>query len=873
MAKDTPDDTSEPLSVPDRAPTSGPLTEGLWSYPLLAIGIALGGVVAATLLVWSTIVRPANTNHRLQTQAIQAQSYANFFNARLAALQRELSDAASAKDTIDALATYDPATITAQNQRLTHLISTAERVDVIPKGKAEVDLSANVPISFAALDVIKRAETQEYVGPEASQVNQRPVFYAARPITDAGTVTGVLFAAMSMDFFFEPLKILPSDLGQVTVEQQFESAAARSVLQYGNEPDSNAAPVRIKLNAPTWTLVFKPSQSATPDIVNLAWIWTPLLVVIALILGGVYLSYSRLFRTLERDSATLIDHVTRIGRGREGNVARYNLAMFQQIAVAATRSAKRVPPEKDEPRPAPVRKAAAPKAVTPKRKPGAKAIPPPEPAIEPEVVDDDDFLDVRSPDASEGNLGIEVSEDVSPLDSGLKLDPLIFRAYDIRGIVSTNLTEDVVYWIGRAFAADAKQNKMSRAVVGCDGRLSSPKLKKSLARGMTEGGIDVTDIGEVPTPLLYYATHALDTGTGVMITGSHNPPEYNGLKMMIAGETLAEERIQHLRERIEGNKLSSGDGAYDEMAIVDHYLDRVLNDVAVAQPMKVVVDCGNGVAGGVVPRLIAELGCEVVPLYCEVDGNFPNHHPDPADPKNLEDLITVVKAEKADLGLAFDGDGDRLGVVTERGTIIWPDKLLMLFARDIVGRNPGADIIFDVKCSRHLNSLISEYGGRPIMWKTGHSHMKAKLKETGALLAGEFSGHICFGERWYGFDDALYSAARLLEIVGAESKSVSKLFEEFPVTFTTPEIKVNTTESAKFSVMERLSKEGKFGDGTITTIDGIRVDYPDGWGLVRPSNTSPVLTLRFEADGQNALDRIQKVFRDQLKKIDPKLVF
>ncbi len=390
---------------------------------------------------------------------------------------------------------------------------------------------------------------------------------------------------------------------------------------------------------------------------------------------------------------------------------------------------------------------------------------------------------------------------------------------------------------------------------------------------MTEGGIDVTDVGAVPTPLLYYATHALDTGTGVMITGSHNPPEYNGLKMMIGGVTLAEERIQRLRERIDGNKLSHGEGEYDEMEIVEHYIDRVLNDVAVAQPLKVVVDCGNGVAGAVAPRLITELGCEVIPLYCEVDGNFPNHHPDPADPHNLEDLITVVKAEKADLGLAFDGDGDRIGVVTERGTIIWPDKLLMLFARDIVGRNPGADIIFDVKCSRHLNSLVSEYGGRPIMWKTGHSHMKAKLKETGALLAGEFSGHICFGERWYGFDDALYSAARLLEIVGAESMSVSKLFDEFPVTFTTPEIKVNTTEAAKFSVMERLSKEGKFGEGTVTTIDGIRVDYPDGWGLVRPSNTSPVLTLRFEADSQGALERIQRVFREQLKKIDPKLVF
>ncbi len=463
MAKDAPDDAVEPLSTPDRGPSSSPLTEGLWSYPLLAIGIALVGVVVAALLVWSTIIRPANANHRLQTQAIQAQSFAAFFNVRLAALQRELSDAASANDTIAALATYDPANIAAQNQRLVHLISTAERVDIIPKGKAEVDLSAKVPISFAALDVIKRAETQEYVGPEASQVNQRPLFYAAKPITDAGTVTGVLFAAVSMDFFFEPLKILPDNLGQVTVEQQFESATARSVMQYGNEPDGSAPAVRIKLNAPSWTLVFKPSESATPDIIGIAWIWTPLLVVIALILGGIYLSYSRLFRALERDSTTLIDYVTRIVRGRGGNVDRYNLAMFQQIAVAANRYAKRVPPENDQPRPVQTRKT-PPKTVTPKKKPGVKAIEVPEPTGDPET-DEDDFLDVRSADPADDNFGIEVSEEISPLDSGLKLDPLIFRAYDIRGIVTTNLTEDVVYWIGRAFAAEAKQNKMSRAVV------------------------------------------------------------------------------------------------------------------------------------------------------------------------------------------------------------------------------------------------------------------------------------------------------------------------------------------------------------------------------------------------------------------------
>ena len=874
MAKETPEESSEPLSTPERAAPSGKLTEGLWSYPLLAIGVSLIGIVVAALLVWSTVVRPANTNHRHQIQALQAQNFADFFNVRLAALQRELSDAAAAKETIAALKTYDPATIAAQNQRLTQLISTAERVDIIPKGKAEVDLNAKTPISFAALDVIKRAETQEYVGPEASQVNQRPVFYAAKPITDSGTVTGVLFAAISMDFFYEPLKLLPDKLGQVTLEQQFESATARPVLQYGADPDGAEPPVRIKLNAPTWTLVFKPSESAATSVVSALWLWTPLAVAIALILAGIYLSYSRLFRALERDSTTLIDYVTRIVRGRGGNIDRYGLALFQQIAVAANRYAKRVPPDNDQPR-APVRSATPAKVAPGKTASGRKKVPnipdAPAPAKDDaEPDDDDDFLDVRA--SAHDNL-IEVSEEVSPIDMGLKLDASIFRAYDIRGIVATNLTEDVVYWIGRAFAAEAKQYKMSRAVVGCDGRLSSPALKKSLARGLTEGGLDVTDIGEVPTPLLYYATHALDTGTGIMITGSHNPPEYNGLKMMMAGVTLAEERIQKLRERIEGNQLSEGEGEYDEIEIVDHYLDRVLNDVAVAQPMKVVVDCGNGVAGSVAPRLIAELGCEVVPLYCEVDGNFPNHHPDPADPANLEDLITVVKAEKADLGLAFDGDGDRLGLVTERGEIIWPDKMLMLFARDIVGRNPGADIIFDVKCSRHLNSLISEYGGRPIMWKTGHSHMKAKLKETGALLAGEFSGHICFGERWYGFDDALYSAARLLEILGAESKSVSKLFAEFPVTFSTPEIKVNTTDTMKFTVMERLSKEGKFADGTITAIDGIRVDYPDGWGLVRPSNTSPVLTLRFEADGQSTLDRIQRVFRDQLKKIDPKLTF
>jgi len=859
--QETPPGAAAGAIASDRKDADGALTAGLWRYPLLAIAISATGLVVACVLVWIAAIAPANARHIEQLRAAQLEMYASYFNGRTAAIRREIETIASAVDTKAAFSTYDAQARADAGRRLTSLVSSALRVELIPLGKAAVDLSADPPISFAALDVIKRAETQEFVGPEASQVNQRPVFYVARPVTGGSGVAGVLFAAFSMDYYLTPLKSLPGNLGLVSVEQQFEGTAPRVVLQYGADAGAEAV-LRRKLDAPNWQLTFKPDPNATSRVASAASLWVPLAVAVGLLLAGIFLAFSRLFGAMQKDGDLLIDFLGRALRGRSGSADRYRLSFFQRVATAMARLAVRSPRARPEVAAAPVSPG----------KPSARRQVAKTPAPKPEETREEDFLDLRA-SPKDDNFGIEVSEQVSPADLGLKLDPLIFRAYDIRGIVEKNLTTDVVYWIGRAFAAESKALARSRVVIGRDGRLSSETLAQALARGLREGGVDVMDVGEVPTPLLYYATHALDTGTGVMITGSHNPPEYNGLKMMIAGETLAEERIQRLRKRIEDNELSHGDGEFERVDIVDAYLERVVNDVAVAQPLKVVVDCGNGVAGAVVPKLIAELGCEVVPLYCEVDGTFPNHHPDPADPHNLEDLITVVKDERADIGLAFDGDGDRLGVVTNEGEIIWPDKLLMLFSRDIVGRNPGADIIFDVKCSRHLNAIISDNGGRPIMWKTGHSHMKAKIKETGALLAGEFSGHICFGERWYGFDDALYSAARLLEIVGAEPRRVDELFAEFPVAFMTPEIKVTTTERAKFSIMERLAKEGDFGDGTLTTIDGIRVDFPDGWGLVRPSNTSPVLTLRFEADDQATLNRIQRLFREQLAKIDPGLKF
>ncbi|MCC5885752.1 MAG: phosphomannomutase/phosphoglucomutase [Gammaproteobacteria bacterium] len=498
---------------------------------------------------------------------------------------------------------------------------------------------------------------------------------------------------------------------------------------------------------------------------------------------------------------------------------------------------------------------AAPKAAEP-AKPKAQPAPPP--------AADDDFLDIADEPQNEAP---------KPSGSGVVPSAEIFRAYDIRGVVGTTLNEEIAYLVGRAIGSEAAAAGESKVVVAGDGRHSSPALRGRICAGIMASGLDVIDIGAVPTPILYFATHVTETRSGVMVTGSHNPPEYNGFKVVIAGETLAGPRIMALRERIVSGHLSEGSGSLEERDLIPDYIDRIASDIALAQPLKVVADCGNGIAGKIVPSLLEALGCEVLPLYCEVDGDFPNHHPDPNDAANLEDLITVVKSEGADIGLAFDGDGDRLGVVTERGEIIWPDRLMMLFARDIVGRNPGADVIFDVKCSRHLGSLIAEYGGRPIMGPTGHSHLKAKMKETQALLGGEFSGHICFGERWYGFDDGLYSAARLLEILASEASSAGELFGEFPNPVSTPELKISSTDSAKFDVIQALAAGNAFEGGTLTTIDGIRVDYPDGWGLIRASNTSPMLTLRFEADDAKALGQIQLRFKKALKQVDSSLDF
>ena len=467
-----------------------------------------------------------------------------------------------------------------------------------------------------------------------------------------------------------------------------------------------------------------------------------------------------------------------------------------------------------------------------------------------------------------------VTKKSQPRAEASHIDSNIFRAYDIRGVVGKTLDASIARLIGQAIGSLMAEQGHRDIVVGRDGRHSGAELSEALIDGLRLAGRDVIDIGMAPTPVVYFGAFHLNTGSCVAVTGSHNPPDYNGFKIVVGGETLAGSAIRDLYARIsEGRLNDTGGGNLQAMNldIANDYLAQISGDVQLERALKVVVDAGNGVAGAIAPQVLEAIGAEVVPLYCEVDGDFPNHHPDPSEPENLKDLIHFVQKFDADLGLAFDGDGDRLGVVTKQGEVIFPDRLLMLFARDVLSRNPGATVIYDVKCTGHLAGQILRNGGSPIMWKTGHSLIKAKMKETEAELAGEMSGHFFFRERWFGFDDGIYSAARLLEILAADDRAPEEIFDELPKGVSTPEIKVPMVEGEHYAFVDKFVAQARFEGAKLATIDGIRADWNDGWGLVRCSNTTPCLVLRFDADNDAALERIKATFREQMLAVNPDL--
>ena len=461
----------------------------------------------------------------------------------------------------------------------------------------------------------------------------------------------------------------------------------------------------------------------------------------------------------------------------------------------------------------------------------------------------------------------------------MELSPSIFKAYDIRGVIDKTLDPSIAKLIGQSFGSAMREIGETTCVVGRDGRLSGPSLMAGLTEGLLSVGVDVIDLGVVATPMVYFGTNISILGqqakSGIMITGSHNPPDYNGFKMVLGGSAIYGEQIQKLRERIVAKNFTSGQGTRSEHNIFPEYLQRIVGDVKLKRKIKIAVDCGNGVGGAFAGRLFRELGCEVEELFCEVDGTFPNHHPDPAHLENLQDLIKNLQTTDNELGLAFDGDADRLGVVTKTGEVIFPDRQMMLFAKDVLSRNPGAQIIYDVKCTRNLATYVKQQGGVPLMWKTGHSLVKAKLKETGAPLAGEMSGHIFFKDRWYGFDDGLYTGARLLEILSSEQDPNTTL-EQLPNAICTPELQMPCAEGEAFSLLDKIKAEvAKSAQVTfetaesVNTIDGVRVEYADGFGLARPSNTTPIVVMRFEADTQAAIERIQAEFKKVFLAVKP----
>lgn len=829
-----------------------------------ALVVVLAGVISAGLLHF-LVALPAAQGSYDRAVTVETENAQKRLNHYLTALQGQVQAVANQRFVVETLASE--ADLRALAQQLRTAVNGASAVFVFPHRGIPRTGNGESLLGFAGLELARRAENGQPMLPDAFPRENQWYLQFAAPIRSAVSkaVVGTVLVVFKADHIAPLLSVGDKALGGRLALVQAVNGSTRTVVSSGT--GSGPEMSRTLIN-PDWSVVF---QAAAGPVAPISTVLLALLVGVPVLLAAVvvWVLLGGAQRGIREDLASMIQWAHKVFSGE-----RMKLPDSHWDIVASTGEVLARLSQVVEKRVAKSNEAAV---QNPPTSGVAKAA-----SQDEALFKDKDMLGIDMLDGDEDVLGFG-SSDTPLFDEGIpeveentlpevEVASEIFRAYDIRGIVGENLSAGVVEVIGRAIGSEASSRGVTSLCIGYDGRHSSPELAGALARGVMSTGCSVIHVGAVPTPVLYFATHHLETGSGVMVTGSHNPANYNGLKIMLGGETLSGEAIQKLYQRIQVGDFISGQGTESNEDVRRAYLDRIVGDIAVAAPLKVVVDAGNGIAGELAPILVEELGCEVVPLFCDIDGDFPNHHPDPGKPENLQDLIAKVKETGADIGLAFDGDGDRLGVVTNSGKIIWPDRLLMLFARDVVSRNPGADVLYDVKCSRRLAGVISEAGGRPVMWKSGHSLMKAKMKETGALLAGELSGHVFFGERWYGFDDGLYSAARLLEILGIEDRDSDEVFADFPEDISTPELNVAVTESDKFAIIKRLSELGDFGDGNVSNIDGVRVDYSDGWGLCRASNTTPVLVLRFEAETENALERIKTVFREQLQKAAPDLV-
>ncbi len=853
--------------------TEGPVTNRRFSRRLVHQALVIGGSALALVVFIAAGYWIYQSRARSQAEAAtaaanaHAEEIASKVAAPFSALRTQLVKLGGDAQVISAFESGDSARLQSLADEHQGSFSSALKLRLLPPGWTEPDPTARPPLTYASLDMLRRAEESNApVSTEAHMFGSenQHIVMVAPALNAAGQLRGLLHLSLDVALFNEIMATIEVHDGKAELRQTDGGKVA--VLGSAGTGPGAGNPVVVSVGDTRWNIAYFLSANSLAARLEqtgggaTSWLVPGLIIVVVGVGAAVFVRH----RSTLAQAANIRGHgdvvyagaikaiMDGVHPGMEKLVPNLpNLGQRRSVAPVSrgmsgddiTRMAGHSAPKVaigDTTAPNPILA-----TIAPVTKPVRKPQPAPAKVAEPAPA-------ALAPTISQG----------------------IFRAYDIRGIVGKTLTAEVISKIGQAIGSEAGARKQQILAVGRDGRLSSPEFAEALIQGLRASGRKVIDIGMVPTPLLYFATHELGIQSGVMLTGSHNGPEYNGLKIVLGDETLSEGAIQKLYQRVVNNDLESGQGDLGEADMVAAYIQRISEDIPVALSgaFKIVIDCGNGVAGAVAPQLIRALGHDVIEMYCDIDGNFPNHHPDPSQPENLQALVGRVLEEQADLGLAFDGDGDRLGVVDNSGRIIWPDQQLMILARDVLKRNPGAPIIYDVKCSHHLRKIIESAGGKALMWRTGHSLIKKKMKETNAPLAGEMSGHIFFKERWYGFDDAFYTAARLLEILMSAKRKPVEVFAELPESVATPELRVNLAEDFHGSFMEALGQQlGVFKDARVIDIDGFRVEFPDGWGLVRPSNTSPALVLRFEADNETALQKIQQAFRGVLLGIKPDL--
>jgi phosphomannomutase/phosphoglucomutase len=855
-------------------------------FSLLSALAVLMVVMAGAGVYW--VGASQISQSRQDSTATVAKSVALGISAQINLLTDMLEKMTQDPEVLAAVTSADAAQLISASEKLEKHLPFILKIRLLLPGVSELD-DKNVPrMGYADLDMVRETFSKNQL--PAIQGDNGPDRHLAitRRIMHNGQVVGVILASLNYDFISKIVQAAELKDGHLELRQAtlvLGAAGGPASAEQGND-------AQVPVANTGWQLHYQYADSAGFE--DLAIIAGMIVIPAVLSLLAFFIGYRKLSAHLTHDLGCVLkackDMITNKVQGEypvklaEVNRVMSNLTQFKRVldtedsivtSVDSPAETHNFLDDFDDFMAAPASDSAA--TFSPAMEIESAPLPATD-ALEPRLE--------RSPEAPAGNADVdtpaagkpEIVETTVPdffempvstkktADTGI-----IFRAYDIRGIAGKTLTKEVVYDIGRALGTQAKEQGCKKIVVGRDGRTSSPALTEALAKGIIATGLNVLDIGMVPTPVLYFVARHTEGRSGVMVTGSHNPADYNGLKMVINGETLAGEKIQQLKACIDSQAYATDKpGSIEQNShFSNEYIGLISEDVRIARPMSVVLDCGNGVAGELGPMLLKTLGCEVAELFCDIDGSFPNHHPDPSNPKNLSELIATVKHYKADIGIAFDGDGDRLGVVDSSGKIIWPDRQMMLFAKDVLAGKPGAEIVYDVKCSRHLPDQITKFGGRPTLWKTGHSMMKAKLRETGAKLAGEMSGHIYFNDRWFGFDDALYAAARLIEILSKDTRSSAEIFADFPDSINTPELNIALEEGENFTFIDSLLAAAEFTDGKITNIDGLRVDFPNGWGLVRASNTTPSLVVRFEADSEAAMRSIQEQFRPLMKKIKP----